>query len=421
MGINKKVLIIVYDFPPNIGGGRVMRTVKFAKYLPEFGWEPIVLTVKRYDYYMKDSSLLKELKGTKIYYAFDPIFSHIRAWRDFLFKKAKTKIFPSVGIRKNSFVSQLIKNHLGWYLPALIYGIYICLANRIKVIYSTSPPHTPHLVALSLHNLLGIPWVCDFRDAWADNPIYEFSEFIFLKKIAFFFEKCVIKSAKHIICSTKAISNGFEKRYASSNISIIYNGYDEDDFKDLKGMKFNKFTIVYVGGIGAKRSLSPILRALENLEVYVLKQIQLLLIGKVAEDTLFDIENSNVRNVVNIIPYIQHKKVLEYIVTGDVLLVVLMPDEDGMRAIPAKVFEYLRAGKPILAVCSKMSELWILVSSFEGNICVEPYDADGIKIAIKSLFMYKSNVLFNQERVRKFERKEGTHILAGIFSQNDNN
>jgi hypothetical protein len=415
MDDRRKVLIIIYHFPPETGGGGVMRTVKFAKNLSQFGWEPVVLTSKRwFCRFSSDRSLLEELKDIKIYRVPDVIFSLlVPAWRALREKMCGRN--PVVNKVDGAFPR--IGAQAGWYIPCLVKAVYICLTNKIDVVFSTSPTHTSHLVAMSLHKILNVPWICDFRDAWSDNPIFMKGAPGFLKVIHRYFERKVVQSADHVTSVTKSISESLKERYPKAQVSNIYNGYDEDDFNGLHKIGFDKFTIAYIGktDTGRRGTVLRLISALKALPQEIAEDISVLMVGPTADGIILDISNSEVKNIFRLIPPMSHKEALQYMVSSDVLLSVIGSGDDP-RALSGKIFEYLRAQKPILSICPKGKDLWNLLSSFEGNFCVEPNNVPGLRDAIVAAYRGRHRVSIPLERFSEFNRKDNTEKLADILN-----
>ena len=207
-----KVLIITYYWPPGSGAG-VQRWLKFSKYLPEFGWKPVILTVDPHyaTYPVLDNSLEKDIpKGLKIYKTKSTDWFR-------LYKRDKSKI-PSAGFASNSdkslkgLLSRFIRGNFfipdprrGWNRHAIKEAVSIILKERISAVISTSPPHSSQLIGLKLKKIFsGIQWIADLRDAWTDIYYYELFYPTFISKmIDRHFEKSVLKNADKIIITSK--------------------------------------------------------------------------------------------------------------------------------------------------------------------------------------------------------------------------
>ncbi|MDP2960921.1 MAG: glycosyltransferase, partial [candidate division Zixibacteria bacterium] len=274
--MRKKVLIIAYHFPP-LGGGGVYRTLKFAKYLPLFGWEPIILTVSNPDHPLWDYSLLKELPvDIQVYRV--PAFEFSRWERKFFslfkpgrnLKKEKQKDrFPTikeVKIPLGSKFRSLLKStylfltawmripdeKIGWVPFALLEGFSLIKSKKIDLIYVTSPPHSSQLLGLLLSKFSGKPWVAEFRDEWMEYKQmiggYSSSRLKFERKLV----NKIFTNAFLVIAINEFQKETYRKNYPQAKrMEVIYNGFDAEDLSKARQKEDrwqdNKFHICYCG------------------------------------------------------------------------------------------------------------------------------------------------------------------------------
>lgn len=429
----KKILFIVHDFPPDAGGGSVMRTVKFVKFVQYFGWKPLVLTVNQQGFgVMADDTLMKEIQGVPIYRSVDFFYGFV--------KKVSKCWFVKGGILKGKSVSsnsensrignmkELLKSlayipdkYWSWFFSGFVAGSKIMRKQEIDLIYTTSPPHTSHIIGLFLKKVFNKPWVIDFRDRWGNNPIFR-SRFEWRQKIGFFLEKVVVRNGDCIITTTNGISKYYQDKYSNKEIKTLWNGYDEEDFKGIGLKHFDKFTICYVGSLeGPKRSFNYILTALEKLEKRVLRSLQLLLIGYVGSDVIASINRSKAKKSIKVLSILSHRESIRYMLSANVLLLILFPEEDGYIAVPGKVFEYIRARKSIFAICPSGGEVWNLVKEGDSNVCVDSKDIEGIQMAMLKLYeRWKQGRLlpphYDERLVKRYDRKEIVVNLVDILN-----
>ncbi len=178
----KKVLIVTYYFPPS-GGPGVQRVLKFVKYLPEFGWQPVILTVQDGDYPARDESLLAEIPRHAIVYR-TKIFEPYRLYRKLTGKPADAPVdvenIPQGGRKKSpaELFAEIVRStffipdaRIGWYPYAIPAGLRIIKEHSIKAIYSSSPPYTTSVIARKLHRETRVPWVAGFRDRLDGFPL----------------------------------------------------------------------------------------------------------------------------------------------------------------------------------------------------------------------------------------------------------
>lgn len=264
----KTALIIAYEFPP-IGGSGVLRTVKFVKYLTLYGWQSIVLTVKRDESLLQssDSTFLDELPtSVKIYRV--KVFDLYDVYKSFGGKKKQGGSYynskaqsslEGIAVRFNKAVDSLLipDAKIGWYPTAIRAGRRIFTENIIDVIYSTSPRNTAHLIARRLSRRFKTPWVADFRDPWTMSFLEPEHPFPF-NRWDYQMERSVFRDADAIVAVRRGIFDQALQRFPfldSTKMHLIPNGFDEEDFKDVTPQKFDKFTILYTGVLYKERSV----------------------------------------------------------------------------------------------------------------------------------------------------------------------
>src|SRR5690606_13755203 len=202
----KKVLIITYYWPP-AGGSGVQRVLKFAKYLPEFGWEPVILTVENGEYPALDSSFEDDIpKGMKVYKtkALEPFHVYKALTGQSRDSKIDTNILKSESENLREKISKWIRLNIfipdariGWMAYAVRQGMEIIENENISLIISTSPPQSLQLSAMRIARKSKKPWVADFRDPWTSIAYYQKSKrFALTKKLDHYLEKKVLQSCQ---------------------------------------------------------------------------------------------------------------------------------------------------------------------------------------------------------------------------------
>ena len=253
----KRVLIIAYMFPP-LGGGGVQRTLKFVKYLPDYGWKPLVIAGIN-DYYTKDPSLKKEI----------PEEAEVERIRAFEFLNFYHKL-ERLGLHKLASAFDKITS-----IPdgKFIWGKRVLSRvqeskerfEAIDAIYATGPPFTNFRVGKALKENLGDPLILDYRDEWTSSPLYKSNLFSRLKKpIEKRMENNCVRAADILICLNNGMKNQLLSRQESLTPGKIYtipNGFDKTDFKGLGHsngslLLEDDFNIVYTGSFYGKRNPS---------------------------------------------------------------------------------------------------------------------------------------------------------------------
>lgn len=352
-----KVLIITYYWPPS-GGAGVQRWFKFAKYLPASGWDPIVLTIDPdyAAYPVTDESLTAEVPpGLKVYKTKATDFFSI-------YKKDKSRI-PTAGfassldnslkgkltrfIRGNFFIPDPRK---GWNKFAFKKACQLIDSMGIEHIVTTSPPHSTQLIGLKLKKKYpDINWIADLRDPWTDIYYYDLFYPTFISKaIDKGYENKVLLKSDRLITVGQNLAKAFvaKQEKIRDKISVISNGYDEEDFKALIQKTPGKFTITYVGTLSEAYPIENVLRALSEISRdYILR-----FVGKVPPSIKAVIINMLGIEKTEFIPYSPHSEAVRLMNESSMLLLVIPVSKQSNVITTGKVFEYIASRKPVLYV-----------------------------------------------------------------------
>lgn len=422
----KKVLILAYYFPP-LGMGGVQRVTKFVKYLPLFGWKPYVLTVKDADYWAKDHSLLKELpSGAEVIRtgSFDPL--RISWILKGLFRRREQKGGPPKRSRlKGSRLSSWLffpDSKIGWLPFALMKGLFLCRKEKFDLIFSSSPPPSLHLTGYLLKLAFGVPWMADFRDPWTGYKLESLPTrlHVLLRRMV---EKLILSKADKVVVANPAIREALESRHrVGENICEVSQGFDEEDFGAMTSEKPETFVIGYLGTFSPDCDPEPFLAALGDLisiGVIPRDKIKFVHVG-VCVGIDFDrlVQRYGLKDVVQEKGYLPHKEALEEMGGASLLLLVT---SDHPLVFPAKIFECLRLGKPILGVVDPRSQIAALLNGARAGRVVSPEDNAAVKRALTSYFsaFEKGELASNMDKdvLQEFERKFLTSKLASLFDQ----
>jgi len=425
----KKVLIITYYWPP-AGGPGVQRVLKFAKYLPEFGWQPIILTVQNGEYPAYDESLFSDIPNEcKVYKT--PAIEPFALYKKFTGmsadeaipvatlteKKTNWKKKLAHWIRLNLFIPDA---KIGWIPYAVRAGKHIIRNEKPDIIFSSSPPPTVHLIARSLARWSRIKWVADFRDPWTKIHYYHKNRNELSKLIDRTHELKTITS-----CSMKTfVSTEFSKLLALNRKNkslIIPNGYDENELKPIHA-KTDYFNIVHVGGINRSRYYHIFFQSIQNLinkNVLDRKRIQLIFIGKVEDSVAADIriECSGLQQI-QLTGYVPHIEALDYMYRANILILFLENVDNYEGHVPGKLFEYIAAGNFILGIGPQGDAAHILKETSSGKM-FEQNDQKGIEKELATQYENWGNGIKPQidtEFIKKYSRKALTGQLAEAFN-----
>lgn len=355
-----KVLIITYYWPPS-GGAGVQRWLKFSKYLPEYGWEPIVLTVdpEYASYPAIDTSLGKEVTA-------DLKVIRTRATDWFrIYSSDKSKI-PTAGFAKgtgNSFISKFSRflrgnffipdPRRGWNRHAFRKACKIIEKEKITSFVTTSPPHSSQLIGLKLKKRFPhIRWIADLRDPWTDIYYYDLFYPTFVSKlIDRSYEKAVLKKADRIITAGSLLLELFEKKMPGISIksTVITNGYDDADFETANQKLPDIFTITYVGTLSEKYPVEGLTEALRMLSDKGIRY-KARFVGTINDNVTDKIISSVPANSLELIAYSPHDKAVSCMADSSLLVLIIPDAPDNRLIITGKIFEYIASQRPVLCI-----------------------------------------------------------------------
>lgn len=420
-----KVLIITYYWPPS-GGAGVQRWLKFSKYLPELGWEPVILTVDAgyAAYPVTDYSLLKEIPPSLKVYS-TPATDYFS-----VYKNDRSKI-PTAGfansldstikgrlfrfIRGNFFIPDPRR---GWNRFAFKKACELIERDGIKHIITTSPPHSTQLIGLKISKKYPwIKWIADLRDPW--TGIYYYNQFYptqISKWIDSAYERRVLKKADKLITVGISLKNMFSLRVKGieNKTEVITNGYDEEDFKGIDLRDPFRFTITYAGTLSDNYPVNSLITALSNLKTggmdftlrfvgTVTDKIRKLLLSEIHSDS------------VEFVPYVIHSEAIKFI-AGSTVLVLIIPDHQSNKSIiTGKLFEYMATGKPILCLGPVDGDAAVILKQTGLG---RTFDYDDIS-GINDFFMNLAEIKARLKGIpaSAFSRKNLTLRIASILEE----
>ncbi len=390
----KKVLIITYYWPPS-GGAGVQRWLKFSKYLPQYGWEPIILTVDpEYAAYPAiDHSLEKEIpEGIKIYR------TKATDWYR-IYGNDKSKV-PSAGFAKNTDntfrrkLSRFIRGNFfipdprrGWNRYAYRQACELIEKEGIRHIITTSPPHSTQLIGLKLKRKYPeLRWISDLRDPWTDIYYYDLFYPAFPARIIDRrFERSVLERADRIITIGPSLKDSFISKVKGieNKIEIITNGFDESDFKGKEIISPSLLTITYTGTLSESYPVDGITEALSEIQKEK-RNFLLRFVGVIPEPAKKKLLAEIKAGSVEFIPYCDHSEAISYILNSTVLLLIIPGHKHNKNIITGKLFEYIASNKPILCLGPEDGDAAAIISQSKSGKCFSYHDKDNIKAYLLS-------------------------------------
>ena len=375
-----KVLLVTMYFPP-AGGGGVQRPLKFATHLPELGIETHVLAPDDPKWIHRDKGLAPPTLA----------WVHRARYLGPKGRKPAEELHGTTGAERVSKQLQLAGRRLlvpdenvSWNLTAIPAAVRIVRREGIDVILTTSPPSSVHLVGASVKRATGIPWIADLRDSVVAHPHRDAERMLVRMKeqgehaVA----KLIGRSADAIVCVSDAIAAEMRERSPSGEVVTIANGSDFDDFAGLEHRQSSRFRITHTGSFFGKRDPRPFLTALQETGL----DIQARFLGDFRSTDREWAEQLELGDRLELISYAPRRRSLELQRDSEALL-LLIPEAGGRGkgVLSGKVFEYLAAERPILALVPPDGAAAALIRDAGAGIVVAPEDTEGIKAALQDL------------------------------------
>ena len=377
-----KVLLVTLYFPP-AGGGGVQRPLKIATHLPGYGIETHVLAPDDPKWVHRDDDLplptqawvhraryvgpegrrpADELHGTE---GLERFAAHVRLF-------GRRLLVPD--------------ENVSWNLTAIPAARQIVRQEAIDVVITTSPPNSIHLLGAAVKKMTGVRWVADLRDSVGAHPHRRTESFAVRTKElgGAGISRLVARSADAIVCAADAIAEETHALQPRGTVATIPNGCDFDDFLGLDYRRGERFTITHAGSFFGKRSPRPFLQALAESKLDVVARF-------VGDFRVADREWAGTLGLgdrLELIPYASHRRALELQRSSDALL-LLIPEAGGRGrgVLSGKVFEYLAAERPILAVVPPQGAAADLIREIGNGIVAPPEDVNAIRDALVSMVL----------------------------------
>ena len=410
------VLFMTYLFPP-LGGGGVQRTAKFAKYLPQNGWKPVVITaeVNRRNSIEQgiDYSPMKELKDD----TFDAI--RCRSWE----LSHLYYLLHRVGLRKILFeferlVPLLHMNYkVGWYRTACREAEKVIYNRPVKLIYSSSPPYSCHLAARELQKRYRLPWVADFRDPWTQgvyNPPTKLHEYLDSR-----LERITVRNADAVIVNTETNKSTLLQKYDLRKVYVIPNGYDPEDFAGIPDdlPKPSRFIVACFGKLHPLSDPTFLFRAYRRFHDRH-PDTHLRILGECARPIRNAMSSVLKQGSWESSGRIDHETAVSFMAKSSVLLANVSSENCGYW-VPGKLYEYLAARKPILFIGPEKGDAADILKATQSGKVVG-FEEEAVLKALEDLYQQRLNGsekgTSDPAAILKYDRRAQTRELADIFN-----
>lgn len=428
LGRTKRLLIIAHQFPPIAGGG-VFRPLKFAQYLPKFGWEPVILTVKPAPEDTLDTTLLTELSPSVMVHRVD--YLHPKR-----IERLALRIWLTLWRARLRFVARKLEPfkvmrwllpdaYFSWLLPGYLAARRVIREHQIDVVMTTAPPFSSPMIGLGLRRTVGTPWIADYRDPWSQNPFIKFPTIVH-RMLVQRWDKAVMRSADIVLSTTELMTANLLRLCDDRNedkVRTIWNGFDRTEFsaETIRGSQADRFVISHVGSLYELRRADGFLNVVQTL----------VDAGEIPSDRLnICFMGKDGTGVVQRYPdkpwfthydSAAHGEAIAQMNASDVLL--LLVNEGSEAQVPGKLYEYLASQKPILAVAPPNSEAARIIQQTGMGIVVSHEEISALGTVLEQGYRKWKNgeppfsIRPNAEIINTFDRRSQAQQLAKYLDE----
>lgn len=432
----KNVLFITYYWPPS-GGAGVQRSLKFIKYLPEFGIRPIVLTVdpQKATYPVLDPSLCEEV-GPDVNVFFTSSFEPLRLLNRFSGGKAKIPHGGFTNQRKDSFTQRLLRfirgnffipdARVGWIRHATARAERLIREYKIDTVVISSPPHSSQLIGLALKKKNdAIRWIADLRDPWTDIYYYEeMHHFPFARKKDAGFEKEVLENCDVAVVVSDHLKELFltkSTKLSSEKFKVIPNGFDATDFSNTIVSAKDSFLITYVGTIADNYEPEVFFDSVNRFRNdFKDARIRIRFVGSPSGNLASLLEKYGLLAATEFIPQVSHAEAVGHMNVSSALLLLIPNTRHDKLILTGKLFEYLGSGVPIVGLGPEDGDAALILQQSGTGRLFDRRHGEQLTEHIKSLYLrwLENGDMRHGKDVSMFERKKLTGTLADIIKKN---
>lgn len=428
----RPVLLVTYYFPP-AGGSGVQRMLKITKYLPQFGWKPLVLTVREdADYPVRDTSLWSDVpEGTTVLRT--RITEFYRLYRNIA--RTERPLEGSPRSPHEGLAARMLRTlragfllpdgRIGWLPHAVGPGTRLARRSGARAILSSGPPFTANLIGGLVRRRTGLPWVQDFRDPWTRAPYYPVRPRL-SQRLDEWLEHWTLRNATRTLAVNRTILEDFRARYPdteSERLITLTNGFDEEDFAGIERRWPDRMTLVHTGTLYAARDPHALRAALSDLcreEEGFAGGVELVLAGRTDPSMIEAFRVPPLDRLVRDVGYLPHAESLRLLRAAHLCLLFIGDEPQSRGMLTGKLFEYLGSGTAILAIAPEEGEAAEVIRRCRAGKVFAPADGPGIREWLRRCWrrFRAGDHLFEEPdtaQVARFGRRSLAGQLAAIL------
>lgn len=434
----KRVLIISYYWPPT-GGSGVQRWVKFAKYLPEEGWQPVIYTPENPEQLAKDTSLEAEVpEETEVIktHIIEPYELYKKVLRKSGHSKEAVEVNP-VNAQHKSLLQKAamwVRGNLFrpdprclWIRPSVRFLKKYLAEHPVDLIVSTGPPQSMHLIGLRLARETGLPWIADFRDPW--TRIFYFKHLQMTKATERWHEKMekkVLDEASAVVAVSPLVQQEFQAM-TDTPVELITNGFDECDFEgsectEAYGGPEKNFTITHTGLFAADGNPTVLWDVLSEKcakDEQFRKLLKIKLIGKNDDQIIKALEDRGLKDMLEDMGYQPHSAAVQEQRTASVLILPLRKEPEYKAVLPGKLFEYLASFRPVLGIGQTDGAMAMILNETKTGKVIDWEDKEGISEYIEKCWErhLEGRLTTEGADLSHFTRRSITRRMVQLFER----